>query len=223
MMVSLAPGVTFCDVDGSRIFLDLNRDRYFSLGPLADPAFDALVRGRRPSDAERRRLDILAEAGILADLPFGEAPRPCRPVPIDRAPLDEDIAVTFSTMRVATGAIAFRLAKSAYRRRGLPRAWSRFRRSKESRLSALRAGSASELDELAYRFDAIGRMVGSLNHCVPFSLAIASACLAAELKVEVVLGVKLRPFQAHAWAVAGRTLISDRLSTVSQFTPIAIL
>ncbi len=223
MALSLAPGVTFCEVDGSRVFLDLNRDRYFSLGQGADAAFNALVRGHPPGDEEQQRLDMLTTAGLLARLPFGEAPRPCRPVPIDRAPLDEDIEVELARMRVAKSAIAFRLAKRSYQRRGLPYAWSRFGRQKDVRLSALRAGTARELDELAYRFDAVGRMVGALNHCGPFSLAIAGACLAAGLKVDLVLGVKLRPFQAHAWAVAGRTLISDRLSTVSQFTPIAIL
>lgn len=223
MTLSLAPGVTFCDVEGSRVFLDLNRDRYFSLGPLADPAFDTLVRGGQPSDTERQRLDTLADTGILARQSLGEAPRPCRSVHIERAPLDEDIAIELSKMRVAKGAIAFWLAKRVHGRRGLPHTWSRFRRLKDDRLSVLRAGGASELDELAYRFDAVGRMVGALNHCVPFSLAIASACLSADLKVSLVLGVKLRPFQAHAWVVSGRTLISDRLSTVSQFTPIAIL
>jgi len=222
MTLSLAPGVSFCDVDGGRVFLDLNHDRYFSLGRVADPAFDALVRGRGPSDAELHRLEALADAGILVRDPFGEAPRACRVVRIERAPLDQDLAVDLRTMRVVRSAIAFRLAKSVYRRRGLPDVWQRFRREKDMRLSALRAGTPAELDELAYRFDAVARMVGALNHCVPFSLAIAGACLASGLKANLVLGVKLAPFQAHAWAVAGHTLISDRLPTVSQFTPIAI-
>jgi len=221
--LSLAPGTTFCEVDGSRIFLDLERDRYFSLGALSNAAFDTLLRGRQPSEAEQQRLDRLVEAGILVRDPFGEAPRPCRSVTIDRAPLDENIELHVPTLRIVRSAIAFRFAKAAYRRRGLRHAWTHLRRTKELRLSALRPGTARQLEELALRFDAVGRMVGALNHCVPFSVTIARACIASELEASLVLGVKLRPFQAHAWAVSGRTLLSDRLSTVAQFTPIAIL
>jgi hypothetical protein len=222
-ILSLAPGITFCEVDGSRIFLDLERDRYFSLGALSNAAFDTLLRGRPPSEAEQQRLERLAEAGVLGRQPFGEAPRPCRPVSIDRAPLDEDIEQHIPALRIARSAIAFRVTKAAYRRHGLRHAWTHLGRMKELRLSALRPGTVRQLEELALRFDAVGRVVGALNHCVPFSVTIARACIASELEASLVLGVKLRPFQAHAWAMSGRTLLSDRLSTVAQFTPIAIL
>ena len=37
------------------------------------------------------------------------------------------------------------------------------------------------------------------------------------------LGFQYFALTHHAWAMSGRTLLSDRLSTVAQFTPIAIL
>jgi hypothetical protein len=39
----------------------------------------------------------------------------------------------------------------------------------------------------------------------------------------MVIGVKLRPFQAHAWVVCDGSLISDPLATITPFTPILTL
>ena len=40
---------------------------------------------------------------------------------------------------------------------------------------------------------------------------------------ELVLGVKLRPFEAHCWVQYGDLLVSDHLGTVEPFTPILVL
>jgi len=222
MSLALAPGISFCNVDGARIFLDLDRDRYFSLGKAADAAFDALIEGRRSAEVDEK-IDYLVAAGILIEQEFGEAPRPCRGIAIDRAPLADEQTADVAPTRVIRTALTLQLAKRRYRREGLPRLWNRLKTRKEAEYTSLRVARAQELQEIAYRFEAAGRMVGSLNQCVPYSASIAQACLSAGIDVELVLGVKLRPFEAHAWTVANRTLLSDRLTTVAQFTPIAIL
>lgn len=223
MSLALAPAISFCQVDGTRIFLDLDRDRYFSLGETADAAFDALLGERRPTDADNETIQYLVATGILVEQEFGEAPRPCRGVAIDRAPLAEDHSAHAVPTRVIRTAFALQLEKLRYRKEGLPRLWKRLKARKDAERASLRPGGAPELEDIALRFEAAGRMVGSLNQCVPFSASIARACLSAGIDAELVLGVKLRPFEAHAWAVANRTLLSDRLATVAQFTPIAIL
>jgi hypothetical protein len=223
MSLALAPAISFCHVDGARIFLDLDRDRYVCLGKAADAAFDALIKGRRSAEVDDEKIDYLVAAGILIEQEFGEAPRPCRGVAIDRAPLADEHAADVAPTRVIRTALALQLAKRRYRREGLPRLWKRLKARKAAEYSSLRVGRARELQEIAYRFEAAGRMVGSLNQCVPYSASIARACLSAGIEVELVLGVKLRPFEAHAWTVANRTLLSDHLTTVAQFTPIAIL
>ena len=223
MPLALAPAISFCQVDGTKIFLDLDRDRYFSLGGTADAAFDALLGGRRSANANDETLEYLVAAGILVEQEFGEAPRPCRGVAIDRAPLADDTAAHAAPTRVIRTALALQLEKLRYRREGLPRLWRRLKALKAADRASLRPGRAWELEDIAYRFEAAGRMVGTLNQCVPLSASIAGACLSAGIEAELVLGVKLRPFEAHAWTVANRTLLSDRLATVAQFTPIAIL
>lgn len=223
MSLALAPAISFCQVDGVRIFLDLDRDRYFSLGETADAAFDALLGKRRSADADNETIQHLVAAGILVEQEFGEAPRPCRAVAIDRVPLSEDYSAHAVPTRVIRTALALQLEKLRYRKDGLPRLWKRLKARKDAERACLRPGRTRELEDIAYRFEAAGRIVGSLNQCVPFSASIARACLSAGIEVELVIGVKLRPFEAHAWTVANRTLLSDRLTSVAQFTPIAIL
>lgn len=222
MSRQLAPGISFCDADGTRVFLDLRRDRYFCLGPAADAAFDALVTGEQINDENEQRLLRLHDAGLLA-WDEGPAVRPCGKATIGNAPLDHDASADPAWWRVFAAVLAVQRAKRNLRARGLYGACAAIAALKERQRPWLKPGRPSELANIAATFAASGRIVTTLDQCLALSLALARRCLIRNIAVDLVIGVKTRPFQAHAWVVAGDALISDRSAMVLPFTPILII
>lgn len=218
----LAPGISFCDADGTRIFLDLRRDRYFCLGPEANAAFDALVTGKQIDDEQEQRLVRLHEAGLLT-WERGPMVRPCGKAEIGNAPLDHETPSEPAWLRVFAAVLAVQRAKRQLRRRGLYGACAAIATLKQRQAPWLAPGQFGELADIATTFAASGRIVATLDQCLALSLALTRRCLTRKIAVDLVIGVKTRPFQAHAWVIAGDTLISDRSDTVRPFTPILII
>lgn len=224
MSLTLAPGVTFCESAGRRVFLDLPRDRYFCLGEEADRAFGALVSGAALSAEESGRLEPLRRDGILCRADTAEQPRPCRPCPILSSPLDDDDdPPRLPPLGIARAALRLARAKRALGRRPLHLLCADIGAAK-ARLGNRPHGPApAELRRLAFAFQAAGRLVGALDQCLAVSLAMARQAIARGFAADLCLGVRLRPFQAHAWVTVEGMLISDRGHVVRQFAPILIL
>jgi hypothetical protein len=85
------------------------------------------------------------------------------------------------------------------------------------------ARPADTPERVGAAFSRAAVMTNSLNECLAVSIAIVRRAIASGIDAQLVLGVKLRPFQAHAWAQAGPTLISDQFDTVACFTPILVV
>lgn len=223
MPYALAPGFSFCEPSGRRIFLDLPGDRYFCLSDETDVAFSALVTGVVPSADDEARLESLRKNGMLEASPSADPPRPCGPCVITSSPLDGEPVARFRAIAVARAAWRLKQAKRALRRRPLHLLCADFCAAK-ARLWRRDVSTDQEaLAELAIAFRASGRLVEALDECLAVSLALAHQAVARRFRPELVLGVRLRPFQAHAWVVVDGMLISDRLHVVRQFTPILIL
>lgn len=221
MPLALAPGISFCSVEGTRIFLDRKRDRYFSFGPATDAAFDTLgTRNRTPE--QKSRLQLLVESGILVDTQFGEAPRPCRTAPVTSSPLDDDPQLPATKRAVLVSAVAIRKARVLLKLRGFDHACQAIAALDPGRRHAIPIG-AGEQAKIAGRFAAAARLAGAFERCLPISLAMARFCRLREYDVQFVIGVKTRPFQAHAWVSTDGVVLSDGTATTSQFTPILIL
>lgn len=223
MTLILAPGLSFCDAPGGRIFLDLVQDRYFCLGPAADAAFSAMVGSGKPDDEQRARLAALEQAGILVDDPFGACPRPCRQPPLLASPLDEDDLVRPSAARVLGTVWAIRRAKLSLRWTSLATVCGRITALKERHAQDLRRGRPDELARIAAAVAASGRVVDTLDQCLPCSIAVMRQCLAANIAAQLSIGVKLHPFGAHAWVAADGIVLTDRLELVRPFTPLLII
>jgi hypothetical protein len=73
----------------------------------------------------------------------------------------------------------------------------------------------------AYRESAL--IASPRDRCLADSLAASSALLAAGVSCDLVLAVKLRPFQAHSWVQVGDIVVNDDLETVRLFTPILVV
>ena len=62
-----------------------------------------------------------------------------------------------------------------------------------------------------------------LDNCLGQSIAIAHDMLARGLGPDVVLGVRLGPFNAHCWVQYENRLVNDRFDMVRTFTPILLI
>lgn len=221
MTLALAPGISFCETGGQLIFLDLYRDRYFSLGPAASSAFAALVERAALSGEQFNRLDALKRAGILVEDPLGQPPRPCRSIMPDCSPLDRARSARPGLFSAVAAASSIQRAKLALRRSSLASVCARISSGKE--LICVEAVRQEQLERIALAFAAAGKLVPTLDQCLPLSVAIARRCIAAAIDANLCIGVKIRPFEAHAWVTAGDMLISDRVETVRSFTPVLVL
>ena len=56
--------------------------------------------------------------------------------------------------------------------------------------------------------------------CVPDSFALASLLWRRGIAADVHFGVRLNPFMAHAWVQRGDLLLSDKLNTVAEYSPV---
>lgn len=221
MPLALAPDISFCTIDGTRIFLDRRRDRYFSLAPEADAAFAALEE-QRAGAHHAARLAVLADGGVLVDDPCGEAPRPCPSVTIRSSPLDEDPHLPAPFLAALSSAAAIRAARRDLRARGFAHICQSVERLAAPARQARPMG-ANDLSATAGRIARATRIAGAFEQCLPLAVATIRFCRRRGFAAQFVIGVKLHPFQAHAWVSAGGSVLTDQSATVRQFTPILVL
>jgi hypothetical protein len=216
MHYAIADGVSFCERGGRFIFLDLNRDRYFALGPEANQAFAHLVGGESLSRFERV-LAALIDQGVLRSGSEGSRPAPCRPPAAPVRSLAENhlnapmANVVWALLRL--GGTGF-----ALKRQGLRRVLDRLRLRK----TRLGLGDPDEGDmlEIAGAFRRSALIASPLDQCLTRSIAAAHALLDRTCRSELVIGVRLQPFAAHCWLQSGPVLINETLEEARNFTPI---
>ncbi|GGC05050.1 hypothetical protein GCM10011494_24510 [Novosphingobium endophyticum] len=213
---SLRAGISYCDAGGRLIFLDVHADRYFCLAPEAEAAFRRLV--AHPGASEAAAPGLL-ESGMLVRTRHAEVPRP-----FSLARRAETSLLDLPRLRASSAELLAALSRLALaglllRRRGLRRSLERLAAARPSCAPA-RLDMPQALQRPAAAFEMSARLVRSHDQCLPRSIALARHCAARGLAADLVIGVRLRPFAAHAWVQAGPWLLNDRLDTVRTYTPI---
>lgn len=212
---ALREGLTFCRVDGRFVFLDLPRDRYFCLSPAADRAFLDVAAGRAPE-----ALPALLRDDVLRDAPEDERPIPCA------GPAEPCASLHDNNARVPAASVLGALCRRSacrlwLRWRPLQTVLDRVRRRKSS------SGKASlppgEISRVAAAYRRAAMLVSAPDQCLATSLAVAWQLSGRGAAPDLILGVKLRPFQAHCWVQVGDTVVNDRLDAVRLFTPILVV
>ena len=213
---ALAPGVGACLADGRLVFLDLRGDRYL----MVEPRLEQLLTSRRPcepAEDEARKLERLCRLGLLVraaerrPLPLCAAPEPACSL-LEQCWSRPTIAASIA----AAGSLLW--ATSTLRRHGLAEAVEALRPTGSSV-----AGDTARTLRCASAFAELRLLVRSLNRCLPLSLALVRQARPADPEVRLVLGVKLNPFGAHAWAQRGELVLNDRLDAVRAFTPVLVV
>lgn len=222
MGFALRPGLSFCLIGGDAVFLDLSRDRYFGLTIEMGRCFVRLVNGDAPEAGDDRLIARLVGDAILMPAGGDEAPAPCPRPAIATSVLDEVGHLPWSPGSSLRALAGLALARMALRLGSLARMLDALA-ARKAAVDDQRPPTAADLTRVAAAFDASALAVSPLDACLPRSIAMARWLLGLGQPATLVVGVKLRPFQAHCWVQCGDRLVSDRIDSVRNFTPILVV
>lgn len=223
MLYELKKNLHFCYAEGRIVFLDLERDRYFSLPSRLEAAFKGWI-GKEPSapwDAEA--LAILCDKDVLTKTEKAEVPNfeattnPVRPA----SSLIENGELRADFLTVAE-AISERLhCRRLLKTRPLLAVLSsiaarpfQFHTVESPDPAILAAASA---------FEASNRWLAAHDQCLERSVALVRFLTKRRHHSQLILGVTMTPFKAHAWVQRGTLVLNDTLAKVSNYTPILVI
>jgi hypothetical protein len=209
----LRPGLTVCFVEDQAIFLDVERDRYWSAAGAAR-LIEPLIGGQTLSPDQHTQL---VEAGLA---PVDAAA--CAPLLIP-SPTHSLVEQARRRQRPHLGEIlgvgvSMVSARGRLKRQPLASILEAIAARK-----ALACGGEASLVSAAETYQLARRMVPVAPCCLPDSLGLLDWLLARGLTADLVFGVKLNPFSAHCWLQRGQVVLNDAIDTVRLHTPILIV
>jgi len=222
MTLQLRADTYFCIANHRVALLDLKADRYFCLPLTADIAFQKLASGQHMDGADLEALEPFVRNGLLQDGPDGvtEPRRPPLVAPISSA---VDAVSSHGGILPMVEAVAIRLRASK----------SLKRRSLHAVITDIRQRKATSASETRLSYDMIGpslaaflqtrRLMPTHDRCLPWSIAMADYLSRRRCFPDLVIGVKMKPFAAHAWVQLEGRVLSDRLDEVLPYTPILVV
>ncbi len=227
MHYRLRENLSYCDVDGQLIFLDVAQDRYFKLTGVLE---NAMRRFKTHEEVAPTLVNDLVAARILVEAPnlraraaIADIRRPtCSAIEqlatisaqrIGMPPALEVMAIVWSTRRqLKTRTLKTNLAEaSAYR-------------DKNTGEHEVATPAAPEiLLQATGQFARARRYVPIEPICLLDSLSLLRFLSRRGLSVNIVFGVTPEPFAAHCWAQAGDMVLNETLFDAHAYTPIRVV
>jgi hypothetical protein len=213
---SLRQDVYCCNANNRFVFLDLRKDRYFCLPKRAEDAFQSALDSASEIDLEALRPLMSAGALVRTESPARllllTSSEPAstslpRAQSLQTSPLHLALAL-HSHLEAGLALKFFPLKKVV--------ADIRFRSAHHG--SAQRA--AIDLSELVAGFSATKRLIPAKDQCLSYAIALIFYLRHFRLYPNLVLGVRMNPFAAHAWVQSDGVVLNDDLETVRLYTPI---
>lgn len=206
--------VHFCEVGEQRIFLDLLEDRYFSLPPLLDAAFSAIIGANEAAAASE--VEALRHLGLLVAAPAGRQIEPTRHALPDFSLVEDADLVGGPSLPILAEVLVLVLrARRAVRRKRLPAELA----------SAGRGARPTPRDRRNRMVEAFLRARGLVPiapNCLYDSLALRRFLRRRGIDVDLVIGAKLHPFAAHCWIQDETIVLNDSLASARGFVPILV-
>jgi hypothetical protein len=232
----LSPHVHVCVAGKQVVLLDLERDKYLSMGyahPIGRwvrgwpvPPSDSAATNDLGSDAENHLLAKMIAQGLLVkDASIGKEASPAVAEPPKFAMVEYDLNARPRTTlaQLWRVCVAYTGAKLALRRRPIKEVVqaARLRKKRATPTSRLEAGTLRAL-------------VTAFVHLRPLFFTAKDACLLDSLTLvnflagygvfpEWVFGVKTDPFYAHCWVQQGDFVFNDTPDYVRGFSPILVV
>ena len=219
MFPSFRNGVHYCVADGRTVFLDVDANRYFCLPPGADQLFQTWLTNRKkalPSEV----LTPFSEQGIIVDSTAWEIKGPCRrEKPSQSAMSGRPVFPGFA----ATARIVLSQLLSLWQIRHGRLSDMIARLNVAPKISATEVPGAVDLANCARNFQSCALLIQAKDRCLSRSSALVRYLRRRGHDVDLVIGVKMNPFSAHAWVQHGETILNDTLDNVLPYTAILVV
>lgn len=220
MPLGLRQGVSFCEASGHLVFLDIDADRYFGLDAPAEAVFGQYAATAAPA-CRHPEIERLLRRGLLVDAPDALPLQPCPPPQTARASVLDRQAPRVSSFAVAGALVAFLRGRMQLRLAGLAAALRSLAASKARLREG--AGLPHAIPRAAAMFGHCALLVRSHDQCLARSLALTRHLASHGEPVDFVIGVRVRPFSAHAWVQKDGLLLNESCDGVRGYTPILVL
>lgn len=213
---TLRKNLSFCRIGDRHVFLDLSADRYFCLQPAADRAFSDLVSG---TAVATEQLGSMLLRGDLEPVGGDCLPAACNSQSARSQVGESEVNASLSAMLdVLARRSAWRLQLKFF---PLAQLVSQF----QTRKAALPINARAPIDVRRLRtvYRRANLAVSAQDQCLAVSFALAWQLLGLGFRPDLILGVKMRPFEAHCWVQLDDALVIDDLDTIRLFTPILVV
>ncbi|KQV54656.1 MULTISPECIES: lasso peptide biosynthesis B2 protein [unclassified Caulobacter] len=208
--------IAYCFSAGRPIFLDVARNRYFTVSARLAEAFDAFVRGERAPELQDA-LDALAGQGLLVR----SSARPTPRTPIEAARRDLTIQKE-APFRLGDGLAVTRHVWRTYRRLRHD-ALTLIIADLKRRRSGATTADPNRTADLHARFLRHRPYVPIKANCLLDSIALLDFLGRHGDDANLVFGVTPSPFSAHCWLQRGDQVLNDVLDRVSPRLPIMVV
>lgn len=217
MPYALRPGLFWCEIASHILFLDLPGDRYFCLSGTAAGAFLAAAQGNIMEDVQARAAEQLIRLDIIRVSDRPDIPPAC----YVRAPVRAWLAESSSAGDLLAVTWRFFALRIALMRTGLQSAVIDLARRKSQ--SAPQSPACNTVGAVVAAARRLSWFRSSRDQCLPRALAIAHLLAARGVAADLVIGVSLHPFRAHAWVQVDDAVICDDVDTVRLYAPILVV
>lgn len=228
MHYRIRENLSYCDVDGHLIFLDVAQDRYFKLTGALE---NAMRRFQAHEDVAPMLVDGLVAARILVEAPSLKARTAMANI---RRPTCSAIEqpTTMAGQRIGTAIVFEVMAIVCWTRRQLK---TRALKTNLDEASAYRdrktgvhevstpAAPEDNLLQATGQFARARRYVPIEPICLLDSLSLLRFLSRRGLSANIVFGVTPDPFAAHCWVQAGDIVLNETLSDAHAHTPIRMV
>lgn len=215
--------ISFCEVDGHLLFLDLKKDQYFQISQPLEDAFLSFIHGRSDAPSD---IAPLVERGILTNAPPSDCCVPSVTIgpparsAIEQAPQAAK-ALAASLPTVFAIVLSTRYQLKVGNLKTLLRTLTIYRGDRTAR--STQGTSEAQLLQAAYDFQLARLCVPFETSCLLDSLAMTRFLAKRSIYANVVFAVTTNPFSAHCWAQAGDLVLNDTVGNASNHTPIRIV
>ncbi|ASR42755.1 hypothetical protein BEN78_04490 [Xanthomonas citri pv. mangiferaeindicae] len=223
MAYALRHDLSYCLIDGRAIFLDIESDRYFRLGPALESAFLRHT-GGKPVDAAG--LEALVERRILTTATTAEqraeaqCPTPSRSML--ELPAKARTHGFWTLLEVAAIVVRTRRHLRTQALKTIIDALERSRIQHAVR-APLPQHEEARLLNAAGTFVSARLQVPIETCCLLDSLAMTRFLTKRGFATNIIFGVIDDPFSAHCWVQAGDLVLNDTVGNAMSYTPIRVI
>jgi transglutaminase superfamily protein len=231
----LAHDVYVCKLDDAAVFLDLRANQYFAVPPESIAALDEMVEGfctlsaasprRRSSESSAEStIESLVSRGILTE--SRDAGVPARRVTISASQAIAPGQRSNSVRAIHGSHLAFFIGAlcDALFHVHLNRLKPLLDRIRVLQAQSGEASGPSRLDAVLELLEVFRRLrtffYTAKDFCLVDALTLTLFLHKYEHAPTFVIGIRTKPFVAHAWVQVGNCIIDDRIEASQGFTPI---